>query len=65
MVVIHMVRGLDAAQRISQRLKDEGLLVRIRPVYKTLGEADNYFEIKVLASEMEEAREILVESGMI
>lgn len=65
LVVIHMVRGLDSAQRVEQRLKDEGFFVRIRPVYKALSEHENYFEIKVLASELEEARETLIESGLI
>lgn len=65
LVVLHMVRGLEAAQRTAQRLKDEGLLVRIHPVYKTASDADNYFEIKVLKSELDEAHEILVEAGMM
>lgn len=65
LVVIHMVRGLERAQHIESLLQREGLFVRIRPVYKALDEAENYFEIKVLASEMDEARELLMDSGLI
>jgi hypothetical protein len=65
MVVIHMVRGLDSATRIENRLKEEGFFVRIRPVYKTLDETENYFEIKVLASELQEARELLMDGGFM
>lgn len=65
LVVIHMVRGLERAQRIESLLQKEGLFVRIRPVYKAVDEAENYFEIKVLASEMDEARELLMNGGLI
>ena len=65
LVVIHLVRGLDCAPRIEQLLKDEGFLVRLRPVYKALCDAENYFEIKVLESELEEAREFLVSHGLM
>lgn len=59
LVVIHMVRGLDSAQRIRLLLHNEGFFVRLRPVYKAQSDEENYFEIKVLASELEEAREFL------
>lgn len=65
LVVIHMVRGLDSAQRIENLLQREGFFVRLRPVYKALSDAENYFEIKVLASELSEARELLIENGLI
>ena len=65
LVVIHMVRGLDSAQRIESLLRGEGLFVRIRSVYKALSDAENYFEIRVLASETDEARELLMDSGLM
>lgn len=65
LVVIHMVRGLTSAQRIESLLQSEGLFVRIRPVYKALNDEENYFEIKVLASELDEARDLLMEGGLI
>lgn len=65
LVVIHMVRGLESAQRIESLLRNEGLFVRIRPVYKALSDEENYFEIKVLASELDEARDLLMEGGLI
>lgn len=64
-VVIHMVRGLDSAQRIEHLLLDEGFWVRLRPVYKALPDAENYFEIKVLKSELTEAREFLMAHNLL
>lgn len=63
-VVIHMIKGKDAADRISDRLKSEGILVRMRPVYKALPPQENYYELQVLQSELQEAREILMELGL-
>lgn len=65
LVVIHMVRGLESAQRIESLLRNEGLFVRIRSVYKALSDEENYFEIKVLASELDEARDLLMAGGLI
>ena len=63
-VVIHMIKGKDAADRISDRLNSEGIFVRMRPVYKALPPQENYYELQVLQSELQEAREILMELGL-
>jgi len=43
--------------------QEEGILVKIKGVYKQKTENDNYYEILVLESEAEEAKDILVEKG--
>ena len=63
-VVIHMIKGEESAQRVCDRLKAEGILSRMRPVYKATPPQENYFEIQVLQSELHEAREILMELGL-
>ena len=63
-IVIHMIKGKDAAERVSDRLKAEGVLVRMRPVYKALSPQENYFELQVPQSEIQEAREVLMELGL-
>lgn len=62
-IVIHMARSQQEAQRLSQKLTDEGILVRLKPVYKNKNEQDNYYELLVLQSEVEAAREIFLEKG--
>lgn len=65
LMVIHMVKGRLAAERMAAHLLKEGLLVRIHPIYKKLEDEDNYFEIKVLQSESSEARDILADAGLM
>ena len=62
-IVIHMARSQQEARRLSQKLSDEGILVRLKPVYKNRPEQENYYELLVLQSEMEAAREIFQEKG--
>ncbi len=62
-VVVHMARSACAARHLQQELTAQGLLVRLKPVYKNRSDRDNYFEIMVLHSEADAAREILLESG--
>lgn len=60
-IVVHMAKSEVSAKDIVQTLSAEGILVRMRPVYRTASAKDNYFEIQVLASEAVEARNILLE----
>ena len=62
-IVIHMARSPREAQRLSDKLTDEGILVKLKPVYKNKSEQENYYELMVLSSEAEEAREIFLEKG--
>lgn len=65
LTVIHMVKGLQKAQATATRLGDEGFFVRVRPVYKALPPPENYFEIQVLSSEVQEAQALLLEKGLL
>jgi hypothetical protein len=62
-IVIHMARSGQEAERLKQKLTEEGILVRLKPVYKNRAEKDNYYELLVLHSEVEAAREIFLEKG--
>nr|WP_122012988.1 hypothetical protein [Maliibacterium massiliense] len=63
-VVVQMAQGKEAQQRSVSHLEREGILVRVRPLYKNVAEAQNYYEISVLASEAEEAQHVLLEHGI-
>ena len=62
-VVVHMARSADKAHQMEAALQAEGVLVRLKPVYKNRNDQDNYFEILVLHSELDAAREIFLEKG--
>ena len=62
-MVIHITKSKDAAKKVEDALAGEGILVKIKGVYKQKTESDNYYEILVLESEAEEAKDILVEKG--
>ena len=62
-IVIHMAENTAAAERARTCLEEEGVLVRLRPVYRKAATEENCFEIQVLQSEAEEARAILLERG--
>ena len=63
-MVVHMAKSQAAAKRIRDCLAEEGLMVRMRPVYRTVSSAENYFEIQVIESESREAHDILLEKGL-
>lgn len=63
-IVIHMARGEEAAGSAAELLKAEGVLTKIRAVYRNLPPNENYYEILVLQSEAEEARDILLEKNI-
>jgi hypothetical protein len=60
-VVIHIAKNADSAIRIRSLLKAEGFMVKIRRVFKDVPREENCFEVRVLASEAEEARDVLVD----
>ena len=62
-VVVHMAKSMETAKRLEQKLVEEGVLVRLQPVYKNRSDQDNYFEILVLHAEADVAREIFLEKG--
>jgi len=63
-MVVHMTKSQAAAKQVSDCLTKEGLLVRLHPVYRSLTSQENYYEVRVLESEMQEARSILLERGL-
>lgn len=63
-MVVHMARSQAAAEEICDCLTKEGLLVRLCPVYRSVASQENYYEVRVLESEMREARSILLERGL-
>ena len=63
-MVIHMARSEKAARDIQALLSREGILVKIRPVYRNVPSSDNYYEIQVLGSEAREARQVLGEHNL-
>jgi len=63
-MVVHMARSQAAAEEVCDCLTKEGLLVRLHPVYRSVASQDNYYEVRVLESEMQEARSILLERGL-
>ena len=58
-MVIHMVQGKAAAQRLMQALTQEGFMVRLHAVYRNREDAQNYFERQVPKAEAQEARAAL------
>jgi hypothetical protein len=62
-IVIHMAKSLQLAQSVHDLLAREGFLVRLRPIYRTLSEDENYYELKVPESEAQEARQVLLDHG--
>ena len=60
-VVIHIAKNAESAVRIRSLLKAEGFMVKIRRVFKDVPREENCFEVRVLASEAEEARDVLVD----
>ena len=61
--VVYLAKNKKIADKVSKLMTNEGVLVKLRPVNKNIGEQDSYFEILVLESEVEEAHNILYEFG--
>ena len=64
-MVIHLARSEDGAQRIADMLGGEGLVVKTHPIYRNKTAQDNLYEILVLKSESEEARNLLIKHGFL
>ena len=58
-----MAKSKEMADEIELLLSKEGLLVKTRRVYKNVSDESNYYEIRVLKSEFEEAKKVLLERG--
>lgn len=62
-LVIYMAHNKKIAEKIQTMLVNDGFLVKLKPVYKNVPSDDNYYEILVLQSEVQEAHEMLMENG--
>ena len=62
-VVIHMAHSRQEAARLTQMLSREGVLVRLKPVYRNRSEEEDWYGLLVLRSEAASAREIFLEQG--
>ncbi len=62
---IHMANSEQAAKRAEEILTREGVLVRLTPVYRGVSGEDNYYEVRVLPAEAEEARVLLLDNGIV
>ena len=61
--VVYMAQNKELAEKIQKILTNEGLLAKIRPINKNKDVEDNYYEVLVIQSEVEEAHNIIIENG--
>jgi len=62
-IVVYIAEGKSSADALRHLLESEGILAKERAVYKNKTEAQNSYEIMVLESEVEEARELMALKG--
>ncbi|MGE4283626.1 MAG: hypothetical protein AB7G87_07890 [Clostridia bacterium] len=61
--VVYMAQSKEIVTKLQEILEKEGLLVKIRPISKNVENNDNYYEVLVPESEVEEAHSIIIETG--
>ena len=61
--VVYMAQSKEIVTKLQEILEKEGLLVKIRPISKNLENNDNYYEVLVPESEVEEAHSIIIDTG--
>jgi flavodoxin len=64
-LVVGMASSKKAAQEMQQALEGEGILVKLRNVSSKSKDGQDTYEILVLESEASQAREILLENGLL
>jgi hypothetical protein len=60
--VVYMAQTKDS-NHINDLLTREGFLIKIKPVYKNVPDEENYYEILVPQTEVQEVHTILMENG--
>ena len=60
--VVYLAQSSEVALKLEDKLRKEGILVKQRPVSGSK-DKDNYYEIIVPESEVEEAHNIIIEQG--
>lgn len=63
-IVVGMASSRTIAGRMQKLLESEGILVKITNVSKKIKSSDDTYEILVLESESNSAREILLDNGL-
>lgn len=63
-IVVGMASSKKTACRMQKLLESEGVLVKLKNVSCKIKCSDDTYEILVLASESDTAREILLENGL-
>jgi len=62
--VVYMAQSKEIVSKLQELLEKEGLLVKIRPISKNAeSDEDNYYEVLVPESEVEEAHMLIIETG--
>ena len=62
-IVVCIASGQNRTEEIRRFLESEGVMVKIRPAFRKAANVVCDFEIAVLESEAEEARQLLIEGG--
>lgn len=60
--VVYMAQNKDTAEKLEKVLAEDGILVKLSPMSKKEKD-DNYFEVLVPETEVEEAHNIIIEKG--
>lgn len=63
-IVVGMASSIKSAAKMQKALESEGILVKLTNVTKKIKSSDETYEILVLESESDSAREILLENGL-
>lgn len=63
-ITIHVAHTTELADAARQLLEAEGFLVNVQPLAHNVAQGESCFEIMVLKSEANEARELLMERGL-
>lgn len=61
--VVYMAQSREIATKLQVLLSEEGILVKLRPISKNPENNDNYYEVLVPESEIEEAHSVIIEKG--
>ncbi len=61
--VVYLAKNKKEAEKMSELITHEGVLVKILPVSKSANDEENYYEVLVPEAEVEEAHSILIELG--
>lgn len=60
--VVYMAQNKDMAEKLKSVLEEGGILVKINPINRK-EKADDYYEVSVPETEVEEAHGIIIERG--